>query len=131
VQARFLGNCLGELDRFLHVLMDEVAPGLGAAPAPLQRNAANKLAALGPGVPDLGPTRLRLRALGRSRACLFHCRGVVSRADAPGLRWMTAGWPGPDAALRRYDLGEQLSPAAADMADIALFYDRLADQLTS
>ncbi len=129
VRARFFANCLGELDRFLHILMDETAPALSVAPAPDQRNAANKIACL-TGEAATTPDRRRLRALGRTRACLWHCHGLVRRPDAPDASWMTAGWPHPrTATLQRYRLGEHLAPAGAELADVSLFYEQLAERL--
>lgn len=130
VRAHFVGNCLAELDRFLHVLMDELAPGLGVAASPEQRNTANKIARLTPLAGRSRSDQLRLRALGRSRACLTRCGGLMRRADSPGGSWMTAGWRGPDEdALRRYAMGDRLRPTGADVADVARFYDGVAAAL--
>ena len=122
---RVLGNALRELDRFLHILIDEVACAHGLPPRTEQRNTANKLEPLSHALPGSGR---RLRALGRSRACLFYTGGVVRRADVPGGAWMTAGWP-LAGELRRFALGQQLSPSAADLADVCRFYDRLGAEL--
>ncbi|RDE05763.1 hypothetical protein [Sphingomonas aracearum] len=126
IRTRHLGNCLAELDRFLHVLMDTLDP---AAPHG-RHNAANKLAALRGDEGEPGGDGGRLRALGRSRACLRYCNGAVLRPDAPGLAWMTTGWTDPSTnALRRYDLGQRLALESRDMLDICRFYEALATDL--
>ncbi|WCT72796.1 hypothetical protein PQ455_14290 [Sphingomonas naphthae] len=122
--ARVIGNGLRELDRFLNLLLDEVAALAGAvedrAGFVRQTNAANKLATL------LGPASLhgdRLRAIGRVRAALFHCGG---RAHRPGLV--------ADFALALGRAGDgapfaMLVVAAGDMALICAFYDRITAEL--
>lgn len=130
VRARFFGNCLSELDRFLHVLMDETAVARSGRPNPARHNAALKLGVVGEWLPRLPWYQLRLRALGRSRASLVHLSGVARRPDGPGERWMTAGWR--DAAtdeLRLYRLGERLAPTGGDLADVCQFYGHIADDL--
>lgn len=78
VHAPFIGNALGELDRFLNVLVDEVADWIGAPVQPKQRNTANKLSALHR-VTGSGDHRrtghARLSAIGRSRDFLKHAGG--------------------------------------------------------
>jgi hypothetical protein len=126
--ARVIGNALRELDRFLNLLADEAARVGGLRVSPGQRNTANKLR-------DMAAIRLshrdhaRLRALGRSRECLFHCNGRVTRGDDRGGSTMTAGWPErrrPDAPLRRVPLNERLVVSIDDLADIRDFYRRRA-----
>ena len=133
VRARFLANCLRELDRFLHGLLDELGASAGHVVREDQRNTANKLRAYG--VPAAGGALVsadeaRLRALGRSSACLIHCNGWVRRPDVAGGDAMTVGWreaSGP--ALARYALGTRLAPGAAEIIDICGFYDRLGHRL--
>ncbi|GAA0657386.1 hypothetical protein FHT00_002283 [Sphingomonas insulae] len=138
VRARFLANCLRELDRFLHGLLDELGASAGHVVREDQRNTANKLRAYG--VPAAGvfatggalvsADEARLRALGRSSACLIHCNGWVRRPDVAGGDTMTVGWretSGP--ALARYALGTRLAPGAAEIIDVCGFYDRLGDRL--
>jgi hypothetical protein len=78
VHAPFIGNALGELDRFLNVLVDEVADWIGAPVRPKQRNTANKLSALhrvtGAAV-HRRTGHARLSAIGRSREFLKHAGG--------------------------------------------------------
>jgi hypothetical protein len=70
---------------------------------------------------------VRLRALGRSRACLWHCHGLVRRPDLNGGAWMTAGWSIPASTqLRRYALGEHLTPSGRELIDVSAFYHQLA-----
>jgi hypothetical protein len=133
VRARFLANCLRELDRFLHGLLDELGASAGHVVREDQRNTANKLRAYR--VPAAGGAlasadEARLRALGRSSACLIHCNGWVRRPDVAGGDTMTVGWheaSGP--ALARYTLGTRLAPGAAEIIDVCGFYDRLGDRL--
>lgn len=138
VRARFLANCLRELDRFLHGLLDELGASAGHVVREDQRNTANKLRAYG--VPVTGPVatggmlvsadEARLRALGRSSACLIHCNGWVRRPDVAGGDTMTVGWreaSGP--ALARYPLGTRLVPGTAEIVDVCGFYDRLGHRL--
>ncbi|MBI0474096.1 hypothetical protein D9601_01780 [Sphingomonas sp. MA1305] len=125
VRRRYIANCLGELDRFLHLLIDEAT---GHAPAvTVQRNMANKIAPF-----SQGTDQRRLRALGRTRACLIHTGGVVSRADERDGRWMTAGWYCPVSEdLQTFPLGAELRPAGRELADIGLFYRMLADRIVA
>jgi hypothetical protein len=80
--AKVVGNGLRELDRFLSLLLDEAAAAI--CPADFDgagfvrsHNVANKIDAFydlaGAGSSDTD----RLRAIGRVRACLHHCRGIV------------------------------------------------------
>jgi hypothetical protein len=135
---RVLGNHLRELDRFLSVLIDEVAAATDIDAGALaqlrtRRNTANKLrtlhAALGRGSPD----HPRLLALGRSRDCLFYCGGMVRRADHRAGSSMTTGWPSHSATshrlLKTSPVGSRLSIDRVDIDDICRFYDRIADEL--
>ncbi len=126
VQARYLANCLGELDRFLHHLLDAISPPVG----PRRHNAALKLAALLAHDLVTPDDQRRLRALGRSRACLRHCRGLVTRGDTADAEWLTSGWIDPrTAALRRYRIGTVAWPTGRDVLDVCAFYDDLAIRL--
>ena len=86
VEIRLLGNGLRELDRFLGLLIEEVADRIGSAEHDPRafarlRNTANKLR-LVRGMMELGsPDHRWLRAVGRLRVCLHHCGGEVR---APG-----------------------------------------------
>ncbi len=132
-----IGNGLRELDRFLSVLLDEVALATGWERAALRRlanvrNTANKFAAvhgwLGRPIDDLP----RLRALGRNRDCLFHCNGVVRRGDERRASSMTVGWPidaSSDGTGARLALGESLAVSPADLAWVCAFYERIAGDL--
>jgi hypothetical protein len=81
--AKVIGNGLRELDRFLCLLLDE-AVAMMALPAGFDRsafvrqtNAANKLSAFCRLAELDAPQADRLRAIGRVRNCLHHCRGIV------------------------------------------------------
>lgn len=131
VRTRYLANGFRELDGFLCLLLDEVAPG----PKPRRRNAANRLGAIardGFATGDVVAADCdRLRAIGRSVACLFHLSGWVRRPDVAAGGWMTAGWPDADGGLRRYPLGDRLRPVAGDVADVCRFYLRIGKAVRS
>jgi hypothetical protein len=129
-RARFVANCLRELDRFLHGLLDELGASAGHVVREEQRNTANKLRDYGVHPLTLGADRARLLALGRSSACLIHCNGVVRRPDVAGGSVMTAGWRATAGdELRRYALGTRLAPGRAEIIDVCRFYDRLGHRL--
>lgn len=129
-RARFVANCLRELDRFLHGLLDELGASAGHVVREDQHNTANKLRDFGVHPAAAGADQRRLRALGRSSACLIHCDGWVRRPDIDGGDTMTAGWNAADgAALRRYALGMRLTPGPAEIIDICRFYDDLGERL--
>ena len=80
--AKVVGNGLRELDRFLCLLLDEAVGGISPptfdrAAFGRQRNAANKLRAFHRIAGLDAPDGERLRAIGRVRDCLHHCRGIV------------------------------------------------------
>lgn len=85
--VRMLGNGLRELDRFLTVLIEEVASSLGAVGHDRQafarlRNTANKLRAVRAMMGLSSPDDRWLRAVGRLRVCLHHCRGEDRRPES-------------------------------------------------
>ena len=130
VRARYVGNCLRELDRFLGVLLDVSC----LVPRPrlltLKPDTATRIAVYGADGWDMRPAQRRLRALERSRLCLLHDAGRVGCGDAPQARWLTSGWRdagSPD--LRRYAIGAQLRPSALHLHDIAGFYAGLGDRI--
>jgi hypothetical protein len=133
-RAKVIGNGLRELDRFLNVLLDEVAIATGRSASPAERNTANKLRALFPDSAEPRGEHARLRALGRARDCLFYCGGMVTRGDASGSTWLTVGWSdardraGP---LSRFRVGERLAITGEDVADICHFYLAIATRLTA
>lgn len=124
VRARYTANCLRELDGFLRTLLDEVDPAFDRD----QRNTANKLGRMPLRGGHVASDAPRLRAIGRTAGCLFHCAGWVKRPDDAAGRWMTAGWRGADGpALRRYPLGERLRPGSREVADMCTFFARVGD----
>lgn len=130
-RAKAIGNALRELDRFLNVLADEVSRVLSLPVSEGQQNTANKLRELD-GLNLSDGDRLRLRALGRSRECLFHLDGRVAAGDRRGGSTFTAGWPaleGHDRRLRLVTVGDYLVVSDADLRDIAEFYRHLARRL--
>jgi len=131
-RAKVIANGLRELDRFLNLLIDEALRAQGQMVFPGQRNTANKLAIYCAAHGRRDDHGARLRALGRSRACLLHCGGRVLRGDRRGAASMTAGWPelpGTQTPLRRFRIGEMLVISAYDLADIGDFYHRLAREI--
>lgn len=131
IPPRVVGNILAEFDRFLHLSLDDLTPvARGASPA-RSRHAGGRLTALrgSPARPD--PDNVRLRALGRSVACLRHCAGRARRGDRRGDRSMTLGWPSRGEALRVVALGTPIHPSASDLRDVCAFYERLAAELAA
>lgn len=136
--SRLTGNRLRELDRFLSVLLDEVAGSWGAAGHDGRsfarwRNTPRKLGHVHAmmGMDRAGVTRdeARLRAIGRISACLHHCAGTI---HAPGLhrdlllaqgREAAAAFASPPPGLLR------LSPDA--IGAIGRFYRALGDALVA
>ncbi|SNS87115.1 hypothetical protein SAMN06295912_12042 [Sphingomonas laterariae] len=131
---KVIANGLRELDRFLSVMIDEIArltPGnIDTTLLARQRNTANKLRALYTAMGRPRSDHDRLRALARSRDCLFYCDGIVSRSDERHGAAMTVGWPGgADTPTTVLHLGEKLEITAEDLAWICCFYDRVATDL--
>jgi hypothetical protein len=129
-RSKAIGNGLRELDRFLNVLIDEVSLHHGVARLP-GRNTARRVRGLRDvlGVPDRDHDRLV--ALGRSRACLFHCNGTVRNGDTRDAATMTLGWPdgAGGTSPRRVALGRKVSLGRADIESIAKFYSGIGDEL--
>ncbi|MBY8822505.1 hypothetical protein [Sphingomonas colocasiae] len=125
--AKVLGNGLRELDRFLNILIGEVARACGAPVSPNERNTANKLRRLRHALAVSDSDHARLVAMGRSRDCLFHCSGRVHRGDRPGDSRITAGWP--EAVPHRVAVGGELTMTASELAEICDFYVAIADGL--
>jgi hypothetical protein len=128
-RAKVIGNGLRELDRFLSLLLDEVAaviapPGLDRARFRRQRNTANKLRTIRSAMARPSPDHDRLLAIGRSRDCLFHCGGIVRRGDGGAAMYMTAGWPSP-----LFAIGERLTIDAQDLHSVCRFYRHVAADL--
>ena len=131
VRARYVANCLRELDTFLSGLLDAVTPPYRDQPR-RHRSAAR----LGwrvhiPGSAITKDDIERLHALDRSRACMWHCHGLVRRDDRPQAVWMTASWSTPKSArLRRYRPGEWMKPDGYELTDVATFYRDLTHRIT-
>jgi hypothetical protein len=131
-RAKVIGNGLRELDRFLNLLIDAASDAEGLPVRPGQRNTANKLAAYRAALALPNDDDRRLRALGRSRDCLFHCGGRVRRGDHRGGMTMTVGWserPGADVPLDRVTIGQELTVTRGDLDDVCRFYRRIAHEL--
>jgi hypothetical protein len=131
-RAKVIGNGLRELDRFLNLLIDAASDAQGLPVRPGQRNTANKLAAYRAAMALPNHDDRRLRALGRSRDCLFHCGGRVRRGDRRDAMTMTVGWPerlGCDAPLDRVTIGQELTVTRGNLDDVCRFYRRIARDL--
>jgi hypothetical protein len=131
-RAKVIGNGLRELDRFLNLLIDAASTAEGLPVRPGQRNTANKLSAYRAAKSLPNHDEARLRALGRSRDCLFHCGGRVRRGDRRGAGAMTVGWPtraGCDAPLDRVMVGQDLNVTRGALDDVCLFYCEIARDL--
>jgi len=128
-RARVLANGLRELDRFLNLLIDEARRLQGFGALPDQRNTATKLRVYRAALDQPDADEPRLRALQRSRDCLFHCEGRVMRGDGRDAPIMTTGWPevaGTRAPLRRLAIGDKLAVDGGDLAEVCAFYCRVA-----
>jgi len=133
-RAKVIGNGLRELDRFLNLLIDAASTAEGLPVHPGQRNTANKLSAYRAAKSLPNDDDARLRALGRSRDCLFHCGGRVRRGDRRDALAMTVGWParaGYGAPLDRVMVGQDLHVTRSDLDDVCLFYREIARDLCS
>lgn len=129
LRSRVIGNGLRELDRFLNLLIDEAACRRHLPTAPGQRNTANKLQEFWSNIGVLSGGHVQLRALGRSRDCLFHCDGIARRADVGSARVMTLGWPDENGLLQVAPLGSPIIVKPADLQNVRAFYGQLADDL--
>ena len=131
--ARSFANGLRELDRFLSVLIDELAStalpaGIDHARFIRQRNTPNKLRSLRAALGLASPDHERLRAIGRSRDRLFHSAAPahgIDTASVPG--WLRAGGLGDERRADRPGSGPQT--LAGELRQICRFYDRLAMEL--
>ncbi len=133
VRIRYLGNCLRELDRFLHILIDEAAGSGGPVRLSLGATTAAKLGDHAPPYRDRAADQVRLHALARTRLCLSHGDGRASRPDRRDGDRMTAGWfaPASTTILRRYAIGERLRPSSGDLVGVSAFYRQLADRIVA
>lgn len=133
-RARVLANGLRELDRFLNLLIDEARRLHGLDALPDQRNTASKLRTFRALLGQADVDELRLRALERSRDCLFHNDGRVARGDDRNASILTAGWPevaGTQAPPPRFAIGAKLEVDGCDIADICAFYHRIAREIVA
>lgn len=127
-----IANGLRELDRFLNHLLDALAMRQGRPAPPERLSTSARLAVLRAplGVPPADEARLR--ALGRTRDCLFFCAGVVRRGDLRGGRSMTIGWPvsgDPAGRLARVPVGQTIRVARAEIESVCRFYRRIGNAL--
>lgn len=125
-RSKWIGNGLRELDRFLNLLLDAVAQARGLVAAPDQRNSANKLRALRTALGREGDDHARLVALAETRACLFHCDGILRGSAMAEACWAGLGrLPQPAPAIE----GAMLVVQPADFRRVGEFYRTLADDL--
>lgn len=132
-RAKVIGNSLRELDRFLSLLIDEVAqsvlPAEEQAGFLRQRNTPNKLQALRAAMAMPSPDHARLRAIGRSRDCLFYCGGIVRRGDRRGEPTLTPGWRLSSGLDRRLIMGDRLEIGGENLSELCEFYDAVVVDL--
>ncbi|WBO23106.1 hypothetical protein [Sphingomonas abietis] len=131
-RGKVLGNGLRELDRFLSVLLGEIAAlycdGEEQDRFDRLRNTARKFESLCALLGRPPHELARLRAIGRCRDCLFHTGGIVRRADDRGGASMTIGWPG-QGGHHVVALGAILPVTAEDLTSICRFYEATADAM--
>jgi hypothetical protein len=125
-RSKWLGNGLRELDRFLHHLLDAIAHAHGLGAAPEQRNSANKLRALRRALGRSGDDHARLLALGGTRACLFHCDGILRSSAMADTCWTGLG---RDPLPAPFERGALLVLLPGDLRRVGRFYHALADDL--
>ena len=122
-----IGNGLRELDRFLSLLIDEVAAviaptGLDRAKFARQHNTANKLRTVRAAMALPSPDHQALLAIGRRRDGLFYCAEIVRRGDKPPVD------PGSRQSRRIAHVGT-FTPAAPELGGICRLYTRVAAEL--
>jgi hypothetical protein len=130
--TRLSGNRLRELDRFLSILLDEIAlrhggPDHDGSAFARQRNTSRKLYAVERMIGVTCLSDLRLRAIGRVSACLHHCSGAI---HSSGLRNDLHLAAGSDPASG--DIGhaeERLLLSPDSIIAICRFYRDLGDRL--
>lgn len=137
MRVKVLANSLRELDRLLSLLIDEaalfVAPeGFDHAAFARLRNTPNKLSRLHVAL-ALPPSRHeRLRAVGRSRNCLFHCGGVVMRGSGIDGSNISQKMPEIDYenhASGQFRIGDDLIVSVDDLQNVCALYDQIGFQL--
>lgn len=132
-RAKVIGNSLRELDGFLNLLIDEIARSVLPADEQVAfrrlRNTPNKLQAVRAAMAMPSPDHARLRAIGRSRDCLFHCGGIVRRGDGRGESTMTPGWFLSDRRGPRLAMGDTLYIGRHHLAELCAFYDAVVADL--
>ncbi len=128
--TRMIGNRLRELDRFLSVLIEDVAAGSGPPGHDRKhfarlRNTPMKLRVVeemfATGVDD----DARLRAIGRIAACLHHCKGEVHTASIHDDVLIARGGENGPATPRK----NSLSVDPQTLRAICSFYRGIGDRL--
>ncbi len=135
---RVLANALRELDRFLSVLIDDVASaarpeGMNHGNFARLRNTPNKLRhirqALGVACVEPCADHARLRAIGKARDRLFHSAAPSHRPV--GLpAWPDTMPPGQGEQGGVQQHAHRVS-IAAELLRVCRFYDRLASELVA
>lgn len=136
VQTRMLGNSLRELDRFLSICTDEATRHLDSAalcdPAFARlRNTPRKLCLVEARIGARTSRHVRLRAIGRVRACLHHCSGRIHDAAIHGDVALAHGSGCGTTPPSGPEQGEsqRLILAGATVVSISNFYREIADDL--
>ncbi|WP_294332943.1 hypothetical protein [uncultured Sphingomonas sp.] len=125
-RSKWIGNGLRELDRFLHHLLDAVAQAHGLGIVSGRRSSAAKLGALRATLGRGDDDHARLLALGGTRACLFHCDGILRSPAMAAACWNGLGRFGTPPAP---ESGTMLVIVGEDLQSIGQFYHELADDL--
>ncbi|NIJ35285.1 hypothetical protein [Sphingomonas oligoaromativorans] len=136
-RAKMIGNGLRELDRFLNILLDEVALAAGWPSADVRaltrlHNTGLKLDAVCVRLGMQRDDQARLRALGRCRDTLFYCDGRVQRGDTRHMPRLTMGWPEDtisEGAAADLPVGDYLAITADQIAWVCRFYARIGGEL--
>jgi len=135
INNRAMANRLRELDRFLSILLDDVAGMLTGVPAAPRQDAVRRARADGSagklrriegmtGTPS--DDHARLRAIGRIAARLRHDDRPIHASSLSGDLRLAVG---QSASAACFQAGNRFSLSAEAMGSISLFYRDLGDRL--
>ena len=135
INNRAMANRLRELDRFLSILLDDVAGMLTGVPAAPRQDAVRRARADGSAgklrrIEGMTGTRsddhARLRAIGRIAARLRHDDRPIHASSLSGDLRLAVG---QSASAACFQAGNRFSLSAEAMGSISLFYRDLGDRL--
>jgi hypothetical protein len=124
---------LRELDRFLSILLDEVAMAAGwhnpaLRPILRVRDTARKLDIMSEKLGVHIEGAHQLRALNRCGNMFSYCDGIARRGDSRSAMRLTLGWPSDPSSQHDHVLrGDRLTISMSQFASICLFYKSLGD----